>query len=348
MIRVLLAEDSAVQREFLSYVLETAETFEIVGKAVDGAEAIKLAGETKPDVILMDCHMPKVDGIEATRIIMETCPVPIVVASARSGAREVQLTFDAIQNGALAVVSKPPSIDSPDFDHVTDELIRTLRLMSDVKVVRRWPRDKRSPAARERPRTLPSTKVIVVAGSTGAPGVMAEILRGLGRGSWPPILLVQHIAQGFVEGFALWLASHTGIEVKVAADSMTAMPGCVYIAPDGAQMSIERPSVIKLDNNAPAEDGFCPSGTFLLRSAARNFGRLAMGIVLTGMGRDGVAGLVELQRAGAVTVAQDEESCVVFGMSKEAIEANAAVHVLAPDGIVNLIKDCSPTPLTRT
>lgn len=348
MIRVLLAEDSAVQREFLSYVLETAEVFEIVAKAVDGAEAIKLAGETKPDVILMDCHMPNVDGIEATRIIMETCPVPIVVASARSGARDTQLTFDAIQNGALAVVSKPPDIASPDFDRVADELIRTLRLMSDVKVVRRWPRDKRLSTARESVGTLPRPRVIVVAGSTGAPGVIAEILCGLGRGTWPPMLLVQHIAQGFVDGFALWLASHTGVDVHVAADGMTATPGNLYIAPDDAQMSIERPCVIRLDQSAPPEDGFRPSGTFLLRSAARNFGRLAMGIVLTGMGRDGVAGLVELKRAGAVTVAQDEESSVVFGMSKEAIAANAAAHVLSPDGIVNLIKDCSPAPLTRT
>jgi two-component system chemotaxis response regulator CheB len=344
----LLAEDSAVQREFLSYVLETAETFEIVGKAVDGAEAIKLAGEVKPDVILMDCHMPKVDGIEATRIIMETCPVPIVVASARSEARDVQITFEAIQNGALAVVSKPPDLGSPDFDRVADELVRTLRLMSDVKVVRRWPRDKRLSATRERAAMLPSPRVIVIAGSTGAPGAIAEILTGLGRGTWPPILLVQHIAEGFVEGFALWLAAHTGVDVHVAADGMTAKPGNLYIAPDGTQMSIERPCVIRLDSSAPPEDGFRPSGTFLLRSAAHNFGRLAMGIVLTGMGRDGVAGLVELQGAGAVTVAQDEESCVVFGMSKEAIAANAAAHVLSPEGIVNLIKDFSPTPLTRT
>lgn len=348
MIRVLLAEDSAVQREFLSYVLETAEAFEIVGKAVDGDEAIKLAAETKPDVILMDCHMPKVDGIEATRIIMETCPVPIVVASARSAARDVQLTFNAIQNGALAVVSKPPSLDSPDFDRVADELIRTLRLMSDVKVVRRWPRDKRVPASREGSAALPSPKIIVVAGSTGAPGVVAEILSGLGPGTWPPIVLVQHIAEGFVEGFGMWLGSHTGVDVHVASDGTIAKPGSLYIAPDGVQMSVERPNVIRLDANAPAEEGFRPSGTFLLRSAARNFGRLAMGIVLTGMGRDGVAGLLELRRAGAVTVAQDEESCVVFGMSKEAIKANAASHVLSPEGIVTLIKDFSPTPLTRT
>ncbi len=343
MIRVLLAEDSAVQREFLSHILETAETFEIVAKAVDGAEAIKLAGETRPDVILMGLHLSKVDGIEATRIIMETCPVPIVVASSRSGARDVQLTFEAIQNGALAVVSKPPDVGSPDFDRVADELIRTLRLMSDVKVVRRWPRDKRLPATRSRAAPRPSPKVIVIAGSTGAPGVIAEILSGLGRGTWPPILLVQHIAEGFVEGFAQWLATHTGIEVHVAADGMTAMPGCVYVAPNGAQMGIERSSVIRVDSRAPLEDGFRPSGTFLLRSAARNFGRLAMGIVLTGMGRDGAAGLLELQRAGAVTVAQDEESCVVFGMSKEAIDANAAGHILSPDGIVALIKDLSPT-----
>jgi len=347
-IRVLIVEDSAVQREFLRFVLEDAGTFEIVGTANDGEEGVAKTEELRPDIVLMDCHMPKLDGIGATRRIMERCPTPIVLASASTAADETQITFDAIKNGALAVVNKPPGLTSPDFDRVATELIQTLTLMAEVKVVRRWPARPERPV-RVTPAARPvDVRVVAIVGSTGAPTAIAEILEGIAAAAPPPVLVVQHIAAGFIGGFATWLASRTGMEVALAQHGTVARAGCVYIAPDGAQMTIATDARIALAAEAAPEEGFRPSGTVLLRSVAQSFGKHAIGIVLTGMGRDGVAGLVELQRAGAVTIAQDEESSVVFGMPREAAAAGAATYVLAPSGIAQVIRSYSGEPAPRT
>jgi two-component system, chemotaxis family, protein-glutamate methylesterase/glutaminase len=338
-IRVLIVEDSPVQREFLMFILEESGQFEIAGTAADGEEAVEAVERLRPDIVLMDCHMPKLDGIGATRIIMETCPTPIVVASASVVPGEVKITFDAIKNGALAVVNKPPAFGSPNYDRVVAELVRTLRLMSEVKVVRRWAPRTLKPAA---PTTGPmisensDIRVIAMAGSTGAPGVVAEILAGLASRVAAPVLIVQHMTEGFVEGFAAWLSARTGMSVTIAQNGLLAEAGCAYIAPDALQMGIDASGRIVLSQDAD-DDGFRPSGTFLLRSVARAFGPQAIGIVLTGMGRDGSAGLLDLRRAGGVTIAQDEQSCVVFGMPREAIQLGAAAHVAAPADMVQLI-----------
>jgi two-component system, chemotaxis family, protein-glutamate methylesterase/glutaminase len=358
MIRVVIVEDSAVQRQFLKFILEDAGTFEVVGTANDGEEGVAMTEQLRPDIVLMDCQMPKLDGIGATRQIMERCPTPIVITSATQSGGETQITFDAIKSGALAVVNKPPAITSPDFDRVAGELTRTLTLMSEVKVVRRWAAraERGAGAQRSRPGapvhavTSPRSdlRAIAIVGSTGAPTVVAEILGGIASPATPPVLVVQHIASGFVDGFAVWLAARTGMAVQLAQHDIIAQPGCVYLAPDGSQMTIGAKGRIKLAADADLEDGFRPSGSVLLRSVARSFGAHAIGIVLTGMGRDGVAGLIEMHRAGAITVAQDEESSVVFGMPREAIAAGAAAHVLPPEGIAQLIKSYVVDPLPRT
>lgn len=340
MIRILVVEDSAVQREFLLYVLEESGHFEIVGTAADGEKGVEQSTRLRPDIILMDCHMPKLDGIGATRIIMETCPTPIVIASASIAGGEAGLAFDAVKNGALAVVNKPPAFGSPAFDRVAGELVRTLRLMSEVPVVRRWAsRASKSNAVADVPVTAGNARMraVAIAGSTGAPGVIAEILTGVASGNCAPVLVVQHMADGFVGGFAGWLSARTGMSVQVAQDGLLAQRGCAYIAPDGSQMGIAATGHIFL---APemGDEGFRPSGTFLLRSVAKAFGSGAIGIVLTGMGKDGAAGLSDLQRAGGVTIAQDEPSCVVFGMPREAIRLGAATHVVPPAEMIHLIR----------
>ena len=339
MIRLLLVEDSAVQRELLRYVLEDSGEFEVVGTAADGEAAVEQAALLKPEIILMDCHMPKLDGIGATRLIMESHPTPIVITSASSSPRDVELTFDAIKNGALAVVSKPRAIGSPTFERDTAHLIRTLCLMSEVKVVRRWARHAEGDAVKTSP-PAPRNRdlqAIGLVGSTGAPGIIEEILSGLRDGAQAPVLIVQHMAAGFVDGFALWLSARTGIDVQLAVDGQHARPGCAYIGPDGHHLGITPLGRLRLSDEAE-DGGFRPSGNYLLRSLASVYGPGAMGIVLTGMGRDGAAGLFELQRAGGITVAQSEESCVVFGMPREAIRLCAAQHVLAPPEIIALIR----------
>jgi two-component system chemotaxis response regulator CheB len=342
MIRLLLVEDSAVQREFLRYILEESGEFEIVATANDGEEGVKQAELVRPDVILMDCHMPKLDGIGATRIIMERCPAPIVITSASPVTSEQQLTFDAIKNGALAVVSKPPSFGSPDFERMAGQLVRTLRLMSEVKVVRRWP--VRAPASALPPVPAAARRamdVVALVGSTGAPAVIAEILAAI-TSTRAAVLIVQHMSEGFVEGFAAWLAVRTGMPVQTARDGIRIEPGHGYVAPDGAQMGINSSGRIVLAAD-PEDDGFRPSGSYLLRTVARAYGPRAMGVLLTGMGRDGAAGLLDLRRAGGLTAVQDEETSVVFGMPGEAVRLGAAAHVLPPEGIARLIAACTVT-----
>jgi two-component system chemotaxis response regulator CheB len=347
-IRLLLVEDSAVQREFISFVLEESGDFEIVGTAVDGEDGVKQAAALHPDVILMDCNMPKLDGVGATRLIMESTPAPIVLMTASPV--ESEFTFDAIKNGALAVVSKPPAFGSPTFDRVGGLLVRTVKLMSEVKVVRRWPvrpaaRSAAAPAAR--PAARNGVHVVALVGSTGAPAVIAEILTAIGPAPRATLLIVQHMSEGFITGFATWLTARTGIPVQVAADGVVTQTGKAYIAPDHMQMGIDTGGRIVLSDSED-DDGFRPSGTYLLRSIARAYGRHAMGVLLTGMGRDGAAGLLDLQRAGGLTVAQNEESSVVFGMPGEAVRLGAAAHVLPPDEIARFITACTADPSPRS
>jgi two-component system chemotaxis response regulator CheB len=335
-IRVLVAEDSRTQREMLLYMLEVAGGFEIVGVAADGIEAVEKTERLRPDIVLMDCQMPRADGFEATRNIMNRCPTPIVMCSNTLSQDEVYHTFDAIKSGALAFVVKPP-VD-PESEAPGNDLIRTLRLMAEVKVVgrRAHPLSVRKPEAPEAAVKGRRIGLICLAGSTGAPGVIADILTGLGDKPAAPILVVQHMAAGFVAGFAKWLSNTAGFPVQVATAGTTAKPGEVYLAPDDRHMGINGRGQIVLDDG-PLEEGFRPSADFLFRSAAVNRGAATLAVLLTGMGRDGAAGLAELKHAGALTIAQDEASCVVFGMPREAILRGAATYVLAPASIAQVI-----------
>lgn len=337
-ISVLIVEDSRTQREFLLSLLEEAGGFEIIGVAVDGVEAVEETGRLRPDIILMDCHMPRATGIEATRIIMERFPTPIVIVSSTLAREEIEQTFDAIKCGALAFLPKPTlrALEG-DTDPDGDSLIQTLRLMAEVKVVGR--RVKASAVARPARVLAPAgIRLIGVGGSTGAPGVIADILAALSTTPTPPILIVQHMANGFVEGFARWLSSATRIPVSVASQGMSLVPGHAYLCPDNHHMGLSAGGRIALSDGAP-EEGFRPSANFLFRSISEHCGGSATGVLLTGMGRDGATGLLALRRAGGVTIVQDEASCVVFGMPREAIAVGAAQHVLPPNEIARVITE---------
>lgn len=339
MIRILLAEDSAVQRELLMYVIQKAGDFEIVGTAADGEQAVSQTASLRPDVVLMDCQMPKLDGIAATRAIMERSPTPVVVMTGSLVRDAVSFAFDALENGALAVVAKPTAVGTELHDRTVDQLARTLRLMSAVKVVRRWPVRKATASSEKRvtgsDRTT-QTRVVALAGSTGAPSVFDKILTEIGAKCQAPLLVVQHMSEGFIDGFAAWLRQKTGTTIHVAQDGMDTEAGCVYLAPDGLHLGIERTGRLTLSSDPPI-DGFRPSATYLFRSIARAYGRASMGILLTGMGRDGAEGLLEVRRAGGLTVVQSEGSCVVFGMPQEAILLDAAMQVLDPAEIAQLV-----------
>jgi len=338
MIRVLVAEDSAVTREYLVFLLGQDRALQVVGAARDGQEALEHAERLKPDVILMDVHMPRMNGYEATRRIMERAPTPIVMVSASLSRDEAAVAFEALRAGALTVVEKPGGPDHPDQAEDARRLVEIVKLMAEVKVVRRFPR-------RKRPVTPPSfpppsgrtIRLVAIGASTGGPQVLAEILAGLPANFGAPILIVQHIAPGFTEGLAQWLGQGTRLGVKLPEPGEAVRPGTVYLAPNGWQMGIRRDGRIRLTKEA-AENGFCPSASHLFQSVAEAYGRSAMGILLTGMGRDGAAGLRRLREAGGVTVAQDEETSVIFGMPGEAIRLGAAEYVLAPAQIAAAIR----------
>jgi two-component system chemotaxis response regulator CheB len=334
-IRAIVAEDSAVTREFLVALLSAAQGFEVVAAVQDGVEAVKEIERLRPDVVLMDIHMPRMDGLEATRRIMAVVPTPIVLVTASLSRDEGSSSFEAIRAGALTVVGKPAGPGHPDHARSVQQLVETVRLMSEVKVVGRRPPHERQ--ATVLPHRARSVRVVALGASTGGPAALAEILGGLNGKTGAPILIVQHIAPGFTSGLARWLAGETRLPVSLAEDGQAVRPASVYVAPDGLQMGVGADGRLRLEPGGPA-DAFCPSASHLFESVADAYGASAMGVLLTGMGRDGAAGLARLRAAGGVTVAQDEASSVVFGMPAEAVRLGAAEHVLPPKDIARLIR----------
>jgi two-component system chemotaxis response regulator CheB len=334
-VRVLIAEDSAVTREYLTFLLEADPQIAVVGAARDGEEAVQLAERLLPDVIVMDVHMPCLSGYDATRRIMERVPTPIVLATASSSQEETHSAFHALEAGALVLVDKPPGPDHPDSGRAARELVRTVKIMSEVKVVRRWTRS--APAdGHHAPRLeRPAARAIAVGASTGGPPVLAQILRGAAFDA--PVLVVQHIAAGFTAGFAEWLGTAISRPVELAEDGERARRGVVYVAGAGAHMTLERDGRLGLDSGTPV-NGFRPSISRLFESVAAATGPASVGVLLTGMGRDGADGLRRMRDAGALTIAQDEASCAVYGMPAEAARLGAAVSVLAPADIADVLR----------
>ena len=338
MIRVLVAEDSAVTRQYLDHLLSQDPALQVVGIVENGLEALEQTERLKPDVILMDVHMPLMNGYEATRKIMECTPTPIVMVSSGMNHDQVAMTFEALKAGALTVLNKPNGLGHPDSEKAALQLQETVRLMADVKVIRRWPkRDRSVPAQRLPARVGSHIQLLAIGASTGGPTVIAEILGGLPKHFPVPILAVQHIAPGFTPGLVEWIGRNTALHVKLAESGETAQPGTVYLAPNGEQMGITKNRQIYL-TQGPAENSFCPSVSYLFQSVTEAFGRSAIGILLTGMGQDGAAGLLQLRKAGGTTIAQDEETSTVFGMPGEAVRIGAVQHVLPPKHIAELLR----------
>lgn len=340
MINVLVVEDSRVIRDYLVYVLETDPDIRIMGTADSGEAALEFLGEHRPDVILMDIHMPGLDGFETTRQIMSSNPVPIVVCTSSTHFSEMHTAMRALEAGALAVLKKPRGLGDPDAETEGAAIINTLKLMSEVKVVRRWNR----PAAAVQVVGEPvpwdpighDVAIVAIGASTGGPPVVLQILSGLSTAFPAPILVVQHIAAGFTAGFAEWLAATSGLPVHVAHEGETPLPGHVYVAPDDHHLRVGLRGELETTRDAP-HNGLRPSAGVLFRSVAERFGRRAIGVLLTGMGRDGAEDLKLMADRGALTVAQDEESCVVFGMPAEAIRLGAARFVFPPHKIAELL-----------
>lgn len=341
MIKVLVVEDSPVVREFLVHILGADPRIQVIGTANDGEQAIEAVARQRPDVITMDLHMPKLDGLEATRRIMETHPTPIVIVSGSTDPLEVATMFRAMEAGAVAVLRRPAGIGHPDHEASAGELVQTVKLMSEVKVIRRWPRAGRQPelarpAQAHRAQVEAKVKVIAIGASTGGPPVLQTILAALPQDFPVPVLIVQHMAAGFTQGFVQWLAQTSSLPVHLATHDEPIRAGHVYVAPDEFQMRVGRGGKIVLTKDEP-ENGLRPSVSYLLRSVVEVYGRDAVAGLLTGMGRDGADELKLLRDRGATTFAQDKDSSVVHGMPGAAIKLDAATLILQPEKIATVL-----------
>ena len=340
MIRVLIVEDSPTVRELLVQILCSDPAIEVVGTAETGEEAIEAVERKRPDIITMDVHMPRMNGFDATRRIMETHPTPIVIVSGAADATDTAKAFRAIESGALAVLRKPSGPGQSDHEQSALELVRTVKVMSEVRVVRRWPRYRTAETLPvvSVPADLPfqsvqgQIRIVAIGASTGGPPVLQAILAGLPRNFPVPVVIVQHIAAGFTQGFVEWLAQSSSLAVHVPTHGESVLPGQAYVAPDGVHMAVGTDGRVQLKAEEP-ENGLRPSVACLFRSVAKAYGQNAVGVLLTGMGKDGASELKLMKEQGAVTIAQDRETSVVHGMPGEAIKLGGATYVLPPEKI---------------
>jgi len=337
MINVLIVDDSVTQREILRRVLESDPDFAVAGEARNGREAVAMVQQCEPDVVLMDVHMPEMDGIEATKQVMAQCPVPIVVISATLHRRDVDVSLQALEAGAVSVIPKPKGAALLHLHRIAPDLRCELVAASHARVGRSRRVAEQHPTVRTTPtrQQAPPLEAVGICVSTGGPTVLMEIFSEIPAPFPIPVLLVQHISRGFEEGFACWLSEKTGQPVRLAADRERLAPG-ICLAPTGKHLSLQTPQRMALENPAP-NDIHCPSGDPLFASLAEHLGAKATGVQLTGMGNDGAQGLLALKQAGGVTIIQEETSSLIWGMPKAAKELGAASRELRPSEIAAVL-----------
>lgn len=337
MIRVLIVDDSLTTREFLKHVINADPALFLIGEAASGFDAVEKVRYLKPDVVIMDIQMPGMDGYAATREIMESCPVPIVIHSTLVSPEQSDNIFAAMSAGAVAVAEKPPGLGHPESSTITRKLLRTVKLMSEVRVVQRKKPAPDKTAKERKPPGLksaqPDMQIVCIGASTGGPPVIQTILSNLDDKFILPIIVVQHIAKGFLSGMIHWLESYTKRPLIIAKSGNYLRENHIYFAPEDENLKITRNKQLMITDENPTSPLKRPI-TYLFSSAAKTFGRNAIGILLTGMGNDGAVGLKELRDNGAATIVQDRDSSVIFGMPGEAIKLDAADFILTPEEII--------------
>jgi len=337
-IRVLVADDSSTLRAALVVLLEQDGHLEVAGEARDGMEAVKLAHDLQPDVIAMDVNMPHMDGLRATEAIMADAPSRVLIISAVGEDLEVDLSLRAIAAGALELIAKPRG-GPGELRAWGKHVAASVRLMAEVPVVRRYRKIPTLHASLGHPGGI---QIVGLVASTGGPPALAQVLKDLPADLGAPILIAQHIAEGFTQGLARWFGSVSKLKVAIAQDGALALPGVAYLAPDGRDLTLDLRGVLK----TPRSEGLhSPSGDRLLHSLAQASGARAAGFVLTGMGDDGAQGLKAMADFGGATFAQDKLTSVVFGMPQAANACGAARAMLPLESIAPaIIELCRKVP----
>lgn len=336
-LKVLVVENSPSARMLLVDCLESDPDVGDVRTAASGEIALDVLEIWTPDVITMDINLPGIDGFETTSRILERRRIPIVVVSGHWNPDETATVFRTMEAGALAALAKPPAPTNPRFEACRRDLVEKVKLLARVRPVRR----RRGKSSASFPSGLvagmPRPRILALGGSTGAPPVVKTILAGLPRPFPVPVVVVQHISPGFTAGLARWLKETSGMEVSVVNRRRRLEPDRCYLAPDGLHISVRADLTAQL-SDAAKEHSMRPAVSVLFRSLARNLPGEAVGVLLTGMGEDGAADLRAMRETGSLTIAQDRESSVVFGMPGKAVEIGAAHHVLPPEGIVQCLR----------
>jgi two-component system, chemotaxis family, protein-glutamate methylesterase/glutaminase len=358
MIKVLLVEDSPIALTLLTRIINSTVDLVVVGTAHTGLEGLNLIPQLKPDVICTDLHMPKMDGLQFTSEVMTNYPTPILVISASVQEEDTMNVFRLLEAGAVDIFPKPRAGLMQDYEDIKSELINKIRILSGVKVFRRSQSKFSSSSNQTIPQPQPQNqepqnpisdtitpiqppviasastpiKIIAIGSSTGGPQALLELLGNLPPHFPIPIICIQHISEGFLQGLLDWLSYNCSLSVRIAQYGETPQARVVYFPPEGHHLTFDTQGRF-VTNTLPPIAGHRPSITVTLQAIAKTFGSRGVGILLTGMGRDGAEGLLALYQAGSLTIAQDEATSVVFGMPKEAIALGAARKILPIEAI---------------
>ena len=322
-IRVLVVDDSRLARDLITTILSSDSEIKIVGEAVNGLDAVQKVTELKPDIVTMDIEMPVMDGLEAIEQIMAFQAIPILVVTTMGDAR---IAFAAISKGALDLIVKP------DINIETArDFISRVKMLAHINVITHISGKRTGRGPKETKRTVfensAGDRIISIAASTGGPDALSVILSSFDKGFPYPIVIAQHITDGFVTGMVEWLKNISRVNVKIAEYGEALTAGTAYISPSEKNMIVNSSKRISFLDRKP-KDIYRPSCDALLTSVASVYGQKGIGIILTGMGTDGVLGMKKIKEAGGLTISQDEQSSVVFGMPKAAIDSGCIDRVL--------------------
>lgn len=348
MISILIVDDSPTDIAILKYLFESEDDIKVIGVATNGDEAVNMVKKFKPNLVTMDLHMPTLDGFQAINRIMAENPVPIVVISSVLGESGLNATFRALEAGALYVMDKPQNITSPEFNKSRRFMIDTIRSMATIKVFRKnkFATPQKNPSVLSKPNLLGKKyDILAIGASVGGPQALTTILSALPADFPLPIVLVQHMSKGFINGFTTWLGGKVKLRVKCADHLEKLSPGTIYVAPDDLHLQIMRQNDAYHANLITGDpvSGFLPSITVMMKSVAAASRGNAVGLLLTGMGNDGAQGMLELKKSNAYTIIQGPESSVVFGMAAVAKNLGAVDEIIELDLIAeHLIKICKP------
>lgn len=340
-IRVLLVDDSITALEALSRCLESDQNIEIIGKVLDSTKVISQIKSLKPDIACIDYFMPGLSGLELTKKIMVECPLPILIVSGQLVSRVCKEIFSVLKAGALDFLPKT-IIAEPDG---AKTFIEKIRVLSNVYVIKRQDQMIKTfrPPTEMMTRKGEGYSLIIIGASTGGPTALASIFSSLPANFPVPIVCVQHISKGFLEGFADWITSSCALKVKIIDDQDSLEPGYVYLPQEDTHMKFNKHYQM-LVSRAPPVCLHRPSIDVTMCSAASCFGKKVIAILLTGMGEDGARGMQEVFQSGGMTIAQSEATSIVFGMPKAAIDLQAVRHIMDLEDIGLFLNDLSKLP----